>query len=117
LAPPDCHQRMCRLLQGAPGAMLAVDLAAQTVTDPNGRQYLFEIHPARKKCLLEGLDDISRTEQYEGETAAFEEAYRGAGASLRRHLVGFPNRDFLDHRFQSGRLERLGKISISSGPP
>ena len=65
-----------RLLHGAPGAMLNIDLPAQTVTDPDGRQYGFEIHPARKQCLLKGLDDISRTEQYEGETAAFEATYR-----------------------------------------
>jgi 3-isopropylmalate/(R)-2-methylmalate dehydratase small subunit len=74
--PEDDVVALRRLLHGAPGAMLSVDLAAQTVTDPDGRQYGFEIHPARKKCLLEGLDDISRTQQYEGATAAFEAAYR-----------------------------------------
>jgi 3-isopropylmalate/(R)-2-methylmalate dehydratase small subunit len=74
--PEDDVVTLRRLLHGAPGAMLTVDLAAQTVTDPKGRRYGFEIHLARKKCLLEGLDDISRTEQYEAETAAFEQAYR-----------------------------------------
>jgi 3-isopropylmalate/(R)-2-methylmalate dehydratase small subunit len=53
-----------------------VDLAAQTVTDPQGRVHRFDIHPVRKKCLLEGLDDIARTAQYAGAFEAFEAAYR-----------------------------------------
>ena len=32
--------------------------------------------PVRKKCLLEGLDDIARTEQYRARIEAFEAAYR-----------------------------------------
>lgn len=64
-----------RQLHEHPGASIAVDLAQQTVTDPAGNVFRFEIHPVRKKCLLEGLDDIDRTQQYEAETAAFEKAY------------------------------------------
>jgi 3-isopropylmalate/(R)-2-methylmalate dehydratase small subunit len=64
-----------RQLYERPGASIAVDLAQQTVTDPAGNVFRFEIHPVRKKCLLEGLDDIARTQQYEAETAAFENAY------------------------------------------
>ena len=64
------------LLHASPGARVAVDLAAQTVTDPAGRTYHFEIHPVRKKCLLEGLDDIARTHQYAERITVFEEAYR-----------------------------------------
>ena len=41
------------------GATVTVDLAPQTVTDPAGKTHRFDIHPVRKKCLLEGLDDIS----------------------------------------------------------
>jgi 3-isopropylmalate/(R)-2-methylmalate dehydratase small subunit len=44
-----------------PGATVSVDLPAQTVTDPTGKVRRFEIHPVRKKCLLEGLDDIGLT--------------------------------------------------------
>ncbi len=63
-------------LHEKPGAELDIDLAAQTVIDASGRKYTFDIPPARKKCLLEGLDDIARTEVYEAQTAAFEAAYR-----------------------------------------
>ena len=58
-----------------PGTTLSVDLAAQTVTDAKGRVLRFDIHPVRKKCLLEGLDDIARTGQYNDKFEAFEAAY------------------------------------------
>jgi len=58
------------------GALLSVDLPAQTVTDEGGRIYRFDIHPVRKKCLLEGLDDIARTQQYHAQIEQFEIAYR-----------------------------------------
>jgi 3-isopropylmalate/(R)-2-methylmalate dehydratase small subunit len=65
-----------RQLHAQPGATVTVDLAAQTVTDPAGKVYRFDIHPGRKQCLLEGLDDISRTGQYAERFEMFEEAYR-----------------------------------------
>jgi 3-isopropylmalate/(R)-2-methylmalate dehydratase small subunit len=65
-----------RQLHAHPEAMVTVDLPAQTVTDPTGKVYHFDIHPVRKKCLLEGLDDISRTQQYSERFEIFEEAYR-----------------------------------------
>jgi len=65
-----------RQLRERPGATLSVDLAAQTVTDAAGGMHRFEIHPVRRKCLLEGLDDIARTQQYADAIKAFELAYR-----------------------------------------
>jgi 3-isopropylmalate/(R)-2-methylmalate dehydratase small subunit len=65
-----------RQLREQPGATVSIDLAAQTVIDPAGKTHSFDIHPVRKKCLLEGLDDISRTLQYQRERDAFETAYR-----------------------------------------
>jgi len=65
-----------RQLHARPGAMVTVDLAAQTVTDPAGKVYRFDLHPVRKKCLLEGLDDVSRTRQYTERFEIFEESYR-----------------------------------------
>jgi 3-isopropylmalate/(R)-2-methylmalate dehydratase small subunit len=65
-----------RQLHAHPEAMVTVDLPAQTVTDPTGKVYHLDIHPVRKKCLLEGLDDISRTQQYSERFEIFEEAYR-----------------------------------------
>jgi len=69
-----------------PGASVTVDLGAQTVTDSRGRALRFDIHPVRKKCLLEGLDDIARTAQYQDRFDEFEAAYR----SERRWLYAGP---------------------------
>jgi len=64
-------------LHARPGAHITVDLAAQTVTGPDGTVYRFDIHPVRRKCLLEGLDDIARTSEYAAQFEAFETAYHG----------------------------------------
>jgi len=74
--PQDDVVAIRRQLHAHPGATVTVDLPAQTVTDPAGKIYHFDIHPVRKKCLLEGLDDISRTQQYLERFEIFEEAYR-----------------------------------------
>ena len=58
------------------GATMKVDLPAQTVAAPDGRIHRFEIDGFRKKCLLEGLDDIGITLQHEPAIAAFETQYR-----------------------------------------
>ncbi|GAB6068053.1 3-isopropylmalate dehydratase small subunit [Methylothermus subterraneus] len=56
-----------------PGYVLRVDLEAQTVTKPDGSVLHFAIDPARKRRLLEGLDDIALTLQHAEEICAFEE--------------------------------------------
>ena len=40
---------------------LSIDLSAQTILRPNGATISFEVDAFRKKCLLEGLDDIGLT--------------------------------------------------------
>jgi 3-isopropylmalate/(R)-2-methylmalate dehydratase small subunit len=75
LPEADC-EAMRKQLRDNPGATVSVDLEAQSVTDSKGQVRRFEIHPVRKKCLLEGLDDIARTEQYKDRLDAFEAAYR-----------------------------------------
>jgi 3-isopropylmalate dehydratase small subunit len=43
--------------------VMSVDLASQTVTAPSGAAYRFEIDPARKAKMLNGLDAIGETLQ------------------------------------------------------
>ena len=52
---------------------LSVDLVAQTIRRPNGVTILFEVDPFRKKCLLEGQDDIGLTLEKSEDIAGFEE--------------------------------------------
>lgn len=58
------------------GYALNVDLAAQTVTTPNGEAYPFEVDAFRKHCLLNGLDDIGLTMQQQDKIKAFEAKHR-----------------------------------------
>ena len=44
-------------------ATLTVDLESQEIRGPDGGTVHFDIDPFRKKCLLEGLDDIGLTLQ------------------------------------------------------
>ena len=64
--------------QATEGYALTVDLAAQTVTRPDGVQYGFEIDAFRKHCLLHGLDDIGLTLQERDAIAAFEARHQAA---------------------------------------
>ena len=58
------------------GYQLTVDLAAQTVTRPDGVQYNFEVDAFRKHCLLNGLDDIGLTLQDAELIREFEVGYK-----------------------------------------
>lgn len=53
-------------------ATLTVDLEAQTIKGPDGGTVKFDIDPFRKKCLLEGLDDIGLTLQRASDIDAYE---------------------------------------------
>ena len=51
---------------------LSIDLVAQTIRRPNGITISFEVDAFRKKCLLEGLDDIGLTMEKSGSIDDFE---------------------------------------------
>ncbi len=56
-----------------PGYELTVDLESQTVRDASGRSFSFEVDAFRRKCLMEGLDDIALTLAHESAIAAYEQ--------------------------------------------
>jgi 3-isopropylmalate/(R)-2-methylmalate dehydratase small subunit len=64
--------RLFRETVATEGYELTVDLAAQTVTTPGGDAIPFEVDPARKRRLLEGLDDIGLTLEYADAIRAYE---------------------------------------------
>jgi 3-isopropylmalate/(R)-2-methylmalate dehydratase small subunit len=53
-------------------ATLSVDLQAQTIKGPDGGTITFDIDPARKHILLEGLDDIASTLKHDAMIGGFE---------------------------------------------
>jgi 3-isopropylmalate/(R)-2-methylmalate dehydratase small subunit len=71
LADPVVRQVIERA-QDAPPYRLTVDLEKQTVADERGTVASFEIDPFVKHRLLNGLDDIGLTLQYEADIAAYE---------------------------------------------
>jgi 3-isopropylmalate/(R)-2-methylmalate dehydratase small subunit len=64
---------------GKEGYQVSIDLAAQTVTTPDGMSYRFDVDPFRKDCLLKGLDSIGLTLQHETQVSSYE-ARRAAQA-------------------------------------
>lgn len=55
------------------GYKLNVDLAAQTISKPSGEVIEFDVDPALKHRLLNGLDDIGLTLQHADDIRAYEE--------------------------------------------
>ncbi|MEK7322989.1 MAG: 3-isopropylmalate dehydratase small subunit [Pseudomonadota bacterium] len=55
-----------------PGYQLTVDLAAQSVTTPDGASFTFDIDAFRKYKLLNGLDDIGLSLQHADDIKAYE---------------------------------------------
>ena len=54
------------------GYRLKIDLPSQTITDESGFSAAFEVDAFRKHCLLNGLDDIGLSLQFEPEITAYE---------------------------------------------
>ena len=62
-------------LHAKPGAEIAVDLATQTVTGPDGQRHTFEIGAFDKHRMLNGLDDIAMTREYDAQFDEFEQRH------------------------------------------
>lgn len=70
---PDARVAAIRAaLAARPGATMTVDLAAQSVTGPDGLVDRFDVDPFRRDCLLNGVDEIGLTLTYADRIAAFE---------------------------------------------
>lgn len=72
ILPADAVRGLRAQLHARPGATITVDLESQTVTAPDGTRHAFDIDPFRKRCLLEGLDEIGLTQRYAEQIGAFE---------------------------------------------
>ncbi|KAJ3003109.1 UNVERIFIED_CONTAM: 3-isopropylmalate dehydratase, partial [Siphonaria sp. JEL0065] len=72
---------------GKDGLDVEVDLVNQVVKRANGQVIPFEVEALRKKCLVEGLDDIGMTLQKEGSIKTFEVKRSSAWPWLDLHHV------------------------------
>jgi len=75
--PDELEKLMDDANRGA-NATLTVDLEAQEIRGPDGGCISFEIDPFRKRCLLEGLDNIGLTMKEDKKIAAYEEKIAAA---------------------------------------
>ncbi|MEP9377556.1 3-isopropylmalate dehydratase small subunit [Aquabacter sp. CN5-332] len=73
VSPEDLDKLFDDADRGA-NATLTVDLAAQEIRGPDGGTVKFEIDPFRKRCLMEGLDDIGLTLEKRASIDHFETA-------------------------------------------
>ncbi len=69
-----------RQLHESPGAEIAIDLDAQSLTGPDQTSYEFEIEPFDKHRLLNGLDEIVLTMEFESDIADFKTRYEAKHA-------------------------------------
>ena len=59
-------------------AIIEIDLEKQEIKGPDGGTVHFDIDPFRKRCLLEGLDDIGLTMEKSSEIDDFEKKQKEA---------------------------------------
>jgi 3-isopropylmalate/(R)-2-methylmalate dehydratase small subunit len=77
LAPEDVDKLLDDAARGA-NAVITVDLEKQEIRGPDGGCLKFDIDPARKQALLDGLDEIGASLKREREIADFEAKQKGA---------------------------------------
>lgn len=66
------QEQVDRLMEVARTDPIAIDLERQVVTTPFQDRFHFEIDPFRKRCLLEGLDEVGLTLARDAEIADYE---------------------------------------------
>ncbi len=63
---------LMRQIEAQEGYTLTIDLETQDVIQPDGMAHPFEIGDFQKQCLLNGLDEIGWTLQFESSIAEYE---------------------------------------------
>ena len=72
VVPTDVHAELFAALEANPNATVKVDLPAQTLTTPSGRNVEFPVDSFSKHCLVEGVDELGYILAHEADIAAFE---------------------------------------------
>ena len=72
----ELGEEAARTGEGANNAPFTIDLEQQLILTPSGRQVPFKVDAARRRALLDGLDEIQMTLAQEDEIAKFQVADR-----------------------------------------
>lgn len=70
--PDDVTADLMEQIEAQEGYRLMIDLEAQQVVQPDGTSHPFEIGDFEKHCLLNGLDEIGWTLQFDEQISAYE---------------------------------------------
>ena len=70
--PDDVTANLMEQIEGQDGYRLMIDLEAQQVVQPDGTSHPFEVGDFEKHCLLNGLDEIGWTLQFDEQIATYE---------------------------------------------
>ena len=73
---PEEVQALFVEVEAHEGCQLTVDLLQQSVITPEGKKFSFEVDQFAKNCLLNGLDDIGWTLQFEEKIEDYEQKTR-----------------------------------------
>lgn len=69
----EVHAKLLDDASRGANAIITVDLEKQEITGPDGGKVSFDVDPFRRHCLLNGLDDIGITLQYEEAIDSYED--------------------------------------------
>jgi 3-isopropylmalate/(R)-2-methylmalate dehydratase small subunit len=58
VVPEEIHAELFAMVGRDPNTQIAVDLASQTITLPDGRKVEFPVDVFSKTCMLEGVDEL-----------------------------------------------------------
>ncbi len=70
--PDNVTTDLTEQIEAQEGYRLMIDLEAQQVVQPDGTAHFFEIGDFEKYCLLNGLDEIGWTLQFDEQISAYE---------------------------------------------
>ena len=76
ILPADVVADLRRQLHARPGATIAADLEAQTLTAPDGTAHPFQVEPFARQMLLTGQDEITLTLGHEAQIREYEARHR-----------------------------------------
>ena len=68
----EVHERLMSAVQADPAVTVTIDLAAQTLTLPDGSQVSFPVDGFAKHCMLNGVDELGYILTHQAEISAYE---------------------------------------------
>ena len=72
---PDTHWQLLSLVEEDPGTELVIDLAAQVLRLPDGREVRFPIDSFSRTCLLQGVDQLGYLASQEAHIKDYEASH------------------------------------------